>query len=312
MAEAKKLVHWALDVSVSEFGSPFLDASTSSFASTPNLQYLNSQLVAHGFINAPGISLDGISSADSERVAKCLLSMLSQRMVHLEGFLGFVGSYSLVRMICPRQKICQPSCARCPMTTNDSRTCIVPRTQSWKIPKRKSASANHVLRECQSHQSPPGLWLNVTRIRTSARALQSSEANHKQTTADLQRARSSVQGLRTTHVMELRKKEKEIERMVEKWIKLADAQQKFSAASTGISFYGANAEVVSGSEDVGKGNSYLEVALEHAEAARAELFADSTRLRRLTVMSANRIQSLIHSMRLMASIPEDEVYFRLT
>jgi len=111
--------------------------------------------------------------------------------------------------------------------------------------------------------------------------------------------------------MDLRKKEKEIERMVEKWIKLADAQHKFSAASTGISFYGANAEVVSGSEDVGKGKSYLEVALEHAEASRAELFADSTRLRRLTVMSANRMQSLIHSMCLMASIPEDEVYLPL-
>lgn len=112
--------------------------------------------------------------------------------------------------------------------------------------------------------------------------------------------------------MELKRKEKEVERMVEKWVKLADSQQRVSAASSGISFYGANAEVVSGSDDVGKGKSYLEVALEHAETSRAELFADSTRLRRLTVVSANRLQSLIHNIRLIASIQQDEVRFYLT
>ena len=160
------------------------------------------------------------------------------------------------------------------------------------------------------HQINP--LLVVTRFRTSTRALQSSETNHKQTTTDLQRLRSTVQGIRTTHAMELKRKEKEVERMVEKWVKLADSQQRVSAASSGISFYGANAEVVSGSDDVGKGKSYLEVALEHAETSRAELFADSTRLRRLTVVSANRLQLLIHNIRLIASIQQDEVRFYLT
>jgi hypothetical protein len=80
MAETpKKLVHWAIDDSVSQFGSPFSDES--SMASTSSLQYVNSQLLAHGFTSGSGLCLDGVSNADSERVVKCLLGMLSQRVV---------------------------------------------------------------------------------------------------------------------------------------------------------------------------------------------------------------------------------------
>lgn len=78
----RKLVHWALDdVSMSDFGSPFSTASSDSMVSTSSLHYINSQLVAHGFTSSPGLSLDGIANNDSERVVKCLLSMLSQRVV---------------------------------------------------------------------------------------------------------------------------------------------------------------------------------------------------------------------------------------
>jgi len=48
---------------------------------TSTFQYLNSQLVAHGFASAPGLCLDGLANDDSERLSKCLLGMLSQRMV---------------------------------------------------------------------------------------------------------------------------------------------------------------------------------------------------------------------------------------
>jgi hypothetical protein len=77
-----KLVHWALDDGpMSDFGSPFSTTSSESMSSTSSLQYINSQLLAHGFTSAPGLSFDGISNADSERLIKCLLSMLSQRIV---------------------------------------------------------------------------------------------------------------------------------------------------------------------------------------------------------------------------------------
>jgi hypothetical protein len=80
-ATPRKLVHWALDVSLSDFGSPYSDASSDSVLSTSSLQYINSQLVAHGFAPSPGLSLDGLSNPDMERVVKCLLGMLSQRVV---------------------------------------------------------------------------------------------------------------------------------------------------------------------------------------------------------------------------------------
>lgn len=70
-----KGVHWGLeDLS---FGS---DAS-SAILSTSSLDYINSQLVAHGFAPTPGLSLDGIANTDLDRVVKCLLGMLSQRVV---------------------------------------------------------------------------------------------------------------------------------------------------------------------------------------------------------------------------------------
>lgn len=87
---AKKLVHWALET----IGSPSLsslklpahqeeDSTTESTEenNTATLQYVNSQLIAHGFTHGPGLSLDGAGKDDAEKVLKCLVAMLGQRMV---------------------------------------------------------------------------------------------------------------------------------------------------------------------------------------------------------------------------------------
>lgn len=83
MAETpKKVVHWVSDPSPSQLGSPFSDAASSeSMSSTSSLQYVNSQLIAHGFTHAPGLSLDGLGKEDMDKVVKCLLAMLGQRIV---------------------------------------------------------------------------------------------------------------------------------------------------------------------------------------------------------------------------------------
>lgn len=143
----------------------------------------------------------------------------------------------------------------------------------------------------------------------AARSLQSSESSHKQTTTELQRSRTSLQALRATYTTEIKKKEKEVERVVEKWTKLVDSQAKSSTSSPGIVFRGANADVVSGMELLGKGKGYLEVALEHAETSRTELLDETTRLRRLILVSANRLQSMLHEIRVLASIKSEEVSF---
>lgn len=57
------------------------DGSSSEMDYTSSLQYLNSQLVAHGFAHNPGISLDGLSTSNMESVVKVLLSLMNQRVV---------------------------------------------------------------------------------------------------------------------------------------------------------------------------------------------------------------------------------------
>jgi hypothetical protein len=86
MQTPKKLVHWAQDFSAYSLGSPFSDtsSSSSSLSSTSSIQYVNSQLVAHGFTAQPGLAFDGLSNADSDNIVKCLLSMLSQRVVSIQ------------------------------------------------------------------------------------------------------------------------------------------------------------------------------------------------------------------------------------
>lgn len=75
-------VHWDLDASLSLPGSPFSDASTSESQNpTGSVQYINAQLLAHGFTQGPGLNLDGLGGTDLDRVVKCLLGMLSQRVV---------------------------------------------------------------------------------------------------------------------------------------------------------------------------------------------------------------------------------------
>ena len=97
--------------------------------------------------------------------------------------------------------------------------------------------------------------------------------------------------------------------MVEKWTKLIDSQAKSPTTPPGMVIRGVNAEVASGMEILGKGKGYLEVALEHAESSRTELLDETTRLRRLILVSANRLQSIIHQIRTLASLKSEEASF---
>ena len=99
----KNTVHWA----PSPVQSPFSDTSstsTTSIHSTSTLQYVNSQLVSHGFVLPPGLCLDSLSSTESEGLTKCLLAMLSQRVVRVQ----------------PNQPFVAPP----PLTTSDGRVSL--------------------------------------------------------------------------------------------------------------------------------------------------------------------------------------------
>ncbi|KAI0352101.1 hypothetical protein OH77DRAFT_1460841 [Trametes cingulata] len=258
----KKLVHWALNASLSDLGSPFSDAGSSeSCTSTSSLQYINSQLIAHGFVHDAGLSLDGLAKQDADKVVKCILGMLSQRIDDM---------------------------SRTEDLTTKLRTLSYDHerlTSMYKVEREKSANAE---REMNMHKS---------RLTAATKALQASENAHKHTTAELQRTRTTLHALRATHQTEIKKLEKEKERMVERWSKLSDAQLRVASLPAGPTC--ANLEVVEASDVQlrGKGQGFLDVALEQAESARKELYEQNRKLRGLLLSAANELQSVLHAAR---------------
>lgn len=93
--------------------------------------------------------------------------------------------------------------------------------------------------------------------------------------------------------------------MIEKWMKLADVQAKLGATSSGIRC--ANIGVVDGLDLVGKGQGFLEIALEQAENARSKVAEENQRLRRLVLDAVNELQSAVHLARGLASESQEEV-----
>lgn len=97
--------------------------------------------------------------------------------------------------------------------------------------------------------------------------------------------------------------------MVDKWSKVCDAQLKLGAAGSGVTRpVHANVAIVEGTEVVGKGQGYLEIALEQTEKARGALAEDNGRLRRLVVSAVNDVQGVLHLARSLLSEQQEEVY----
>jgi hypothetical protein len=130
------------------------------------------------------------------------------------------------------------------------------------------------------------------------RAQQQAEAAHKQTMTDLQRGRSSLQALRATHVAELKKRDKEIEAMRERWSKLSDSQLKIGTLPSGMTVVQqANARVLALDESTTtaeRGKGLVDRALEEAESACARLRDENSELKGLVVDSANAVRKILH------------------
>ena len=87
--------------------------------------------------------------------------------------------------------------------------------------------------------------------------------------------------------------------MLERWTKLSDSQLKTGALPAGLTLTCANQAIVDASEVQlrGKGQGFLDVALEQAESARKELMEQNRRLRGALVNAANELQSVLHAAR---------------
>ena len=148
-ATPRKLVHWEMDgPSISALDSPFFNNTyDSSVVSTSSLEFINSQLVAHGFVSSPGLSLEGISNDDSTRVVKCLLGMLSQRVVSIVVNLFYINNFETKsRKICRAPRTSQQNSALCPMIMKECYPCIAQLTRKLPMPNEKQTSTNHALR----------------------------------------------------------------------------------------------------------------------------------------------------------------------
>ncbi|KAJ3991874.1 Afadin and alpha-actinin-binding-domain-containing protein [Lentinula boryana] len=255
---ARMAVHWSSETSeYSDLRSPSSQVSDDSFVSTSSLQYINSQLVAHGFSSAPGVSLDGLSKGDMDKTVKCFLDLLAQRIKDM---------------------------SRTEQLTAELRTLRYDHERMISMHRTASESAANFEREVN---------LQKSRLGSTTKTLQATEAAHKNTNAELQRTRSALQAVRATHQAELKKREKEMERTMERWTKLSDSQVKLGATASGLRFCGsANGAVEPAVQILGKGKGFLEVALEEAEKAREQSGKDNLGLRKMLLKAVNEIQTI--------------------
>lgn len=142
--------------------------------------------------------------------------------------------------------------------------------------------------------------LIISGDRAALKNLQASETAHKQTSTELQRTRTILQGVRATHVAELKKKEKEMERVIEKWQKFVDAQVKLS---TPCGMRCGNVAAAEGLQILG---GKLESALlEETREALTSLGNEKVYLRNLLLKTVNELQSILHQAQNLLSDSEN-------
>ncbi|GJE93866.1 Afadin and alpha-actinin-binding-domain-containing protein [Phanerochaete sordida] len=284
---AKKLVHWALET----LGSPSLpslrlpgnyeeESSTESSEenTTATLQYVNTQLIAHGFTYQPGLSLEGTSKEDAEKVLKCLVAMLGQRMEDM---------------------------SRTEELSTKIRTLSYDHERLQSMYRTATEQAANAEREMNVHKA---------RLASTTRTLTTTTASLKTSQAELQRTRTALQSVRATHQAELKKLEKEKDKLLEKVAKLSDHQ--FVTRVAGIRYANENAVThyggpttlgpiplnASATAPPGQGTGdFLEVTLEESMRHRQELAEENRALKTILMRLANEVQSVEFQARCAAA-----------
>lgn len=111
---------------------------------------------------------------------------------------------------------------------------------------------------------------------------------------------------------ELKKRDKEIEAMRERWSKLSDSQLKIGTLPSGMTvIQPANARVLAQDETTltaERGKGLIEKLLEEAESASARLRAENVELKRLVVDSTNAVRRILHKA--ITADPDDIEFVR--
>ena len=111
---------------------------------------------------------------------------------------------------------------------------------------------------------------------------------------------------------ELKKRDKEIEAMRERWSKLSDSQLKLGTLPSGMTVvHPANARVIAldGSTSTAeRGKGLVETALAEAESACARLREENGELKGLVVDSTNAVRKILHKV--VTADPDDLEFVR--
>lgn len=126
-----------------------------------------------------------------------------------------------------------------------------------------------------------------TKFHNLSRTLQNTEASHKQTMSELQRLRGALKDVRAVHLTELKKKEREMDRMAERWSKISDMQTRISTSRSGLRC----ANLADGVPHT-KGVDHVELALQESESTCGLLRTSNQRLKELVLDTTNSLQSL--------------------
>ena len=127
---------------------------------------------------------------------------------------------------------------------------------------------------------------------TANKSLRTLETTHKQTVADLQRARAATEAVRTAHYNEIKRIEMETQQMRDRWQKIADNQAKLGAQASGFRHKFVTLDA-NPPKDTGK--SLVEQALEEAERSRRKLLDLVYELRHLVAYAVNGLSSRVYS-----------------
>lgn len=117
-----------------------------------------------------------------------------------------------------------------------------------------------------------------------------------------------MQSVRQTYAAELKRREKETEKMIDRWQKISDVQTKLSSSTSGLKFKLTHANPVVSTRDneiIGKGPGLVEDALDDAEAARRELVEENTSLKNVVLSAANELSRIAHATRMRTATADE-------
>jgi len=213
-------VYWENDASELSFASPLRDVSAQS------IQYVNAQLVAHGFTHGTGIRLDALPSKDQQIALKCLVNMLGQRVVRR----------LLLFLICPHvaARFSAPGSPDMSPQVDMARTEELTTKYKTLAYDHERLVAQHSLALTTATTAERDVETAKARMNAMLKKLATEEETHRKSREEFQKLKSSMQYLRQTTANELKRKEKEVEKIVERLGKVSNDQIKLGTVGAGL------------------------------------------------------------------------------